>query len=56
MSNAVIVFTVAAISTVLWVISLFVRRKNSKLGVILSWTAMILMAISIILYQVLKDK
>ena len=55
MSKAVLIFTVAAVSTVLWIISLIVRRKNSKAGVVLSWLALILMALAVILYQILKD-
>lgn len=55
MSKAVLIFTIAVVSTVLWVVSLVVRRKNVKLGVVLSWSALILMALAVVLFQVLKD-
>jgi hypothetical protein len=54
--KATLIFCIAALATVLWIISLFVRRKNSKAGVMLSWAALILMAAAVVLYNVLKEE
>ncbi|MBQ9213325.1 MAG: hypothetical protein IJ150_05230 [Bacteroidales bacterium] len=51
-SKVYLILIVAAISTIVWVISLFVRKKDSKKGAVLSWTALFLMAIAVVLYHV----
>ncbi|MBP5501813.1 MAG: hypothetical protein IKR94_06060 [Bacteroidales bacterium] len=48
-----ITFIIAAIAVVIWALSLIVRRKNHKTGIILSYVALLLIVIACILHFVL---
>ncbi|MBQ3691416.1 MAG: hypothetical protein II937_16330 [Bacteroidales bacterium] len=48
-----IIFVLGLIAIIIWIASLIVRRKNYKAGAIMSWTALIIIIVCIILHYTL---
>ena len=46
------IFLIACIAAIIWIASLIVRRKNHRVGVILSYIALILLVIAVVLHFV----
>ncbi|MBR6177065.1 MAG: hypothetical protein IKQ70_04175 [Bacteroidales bacterium] len=48
------VFLIACIAALIWVASLIVRRMNHRVGVIMSYIALFLLVVGVVLHFVLR--
>jgi len=53
--KSTLIFVLAVLGTIVWIASLFVRRRNAKAGAAMSWIALAFMTAAVVLYHIWKE-